>query len=66
VKIWFDAEGDYLEVLLSNRPGYLRATTNDAIMERVDEQGNLLGFTVMAVSRLARDKPIEAELARAR
>ena len=26
-------------------------------MERVDEQGNLLGFSVMQVSRLATEKP---------
>jgi hypothetical protein len=62
VTIWFDAEGDFLEVLFSDRPGYLRETNNDAIMERVDEQGNLLGFTVMQVSQLARDKPLVAEL----
>ena len=65
VKIWFDAEGDYLEVLFSDRPGFLRETANDAVMERVDEQGNLLGFTVMAVSRLAKEGPLTAELAHA-
>lgn len=31
-------------------------------MERVDEQGNLLGFSVMQVSRLATEKPLVAEL----
>ena len=62
VKIWFDVEGDFLEVLFSERAGYMRETSNDAVMERVDEQGNILGFTVMQVSRLARDKPLVAEL----
>jgi hypothetical protein len=65
VKIWFDAEGDFLEVLFSDRPGFMRETSNDAVMERVDEQGNLLGFTVMQVSRLARDKPLVADLVEA-
>lgn len=62
VKIWFDTEGDFLEVLFSEKPGFMRETDNDAIMERVDEQGNILGFTVMQVSRLAKEKPLVAEL----
>jgi len=62
VKIWFDVEGDFLEVLFSDRAGFMRETSNDAVMERVDEQGNILGFTVMQVSRLAKDKPLFADL----
>lgn len=62
VKIWFDAEGDFLEVLFSDRPGFMRATDNDAVMERVDEHGALLGFSVINVSRLAKEKPLVAEL----
>lgn len=53
VKVYFDKEGDFLEVLFSDQPGYMRETDNDAIMERVDEEGNLLGFSVLAVSQLS-------------
>ena len=38
VKVWFDAEGDFLEVRFSDKPGFMRETNNDAVMERVDEQ----------------------------
>ncbi len=62
VKVWFDRKGDLLEVLFSDKPGYMRATAHDAVMERVDENGNLLGFLILDVSRLAKDKPLEAEL----
>lgn len=62
VKIWYDAEGDFLEVLFSSKSGYMRETDNDAVMERVDRKGNLLGFSVMQVSRLAKRKPLVAEL----
>jgi len=62
VKISYDAEGDFLEVLFSDRAGFMRKTSNDAVMERVDEEGNILGFTVMQVSRLAKDKPLVADL----
>jgi hypothetical protein len=46
LQIWYDKEGDFMEILFSDRPGYMRETDNDAIMERVDEGGNLLGFSV--------------------
>ncbi len=62
IKIWFDPEGDFLEVLFSEKAGYMKETNNDAVMERVDEQGNILGFTVMGVSRLAKEKPLVADL----
>lgn len=62
IKIWFDPEGDYLEVLFSDKAGYMKETNNEAVMERVDEQGNVLGFTIMGVSRLAKDKPLIADL----
>jgi hypothetical protein len=40
----------------------MRETDNDAIMERVDEAGNLLGFSVLAVSQLSTDQPLVAQL----
>lgn len=65
VKVWFDKEGDFLEVLFSEKPGYMRATDNDAVMERVSDGGEVLGFTVMAVSKLDKDHPLVAQLAKA-
>jgi hypothetical protein len=62
VKIWFDKEGDFLEVLFSDEPGYMRQTANDAIMARVSESGSLLGFSITNVSRLSPDHPLSAEL----
>jgi len=40
----------------------MKETNNDAGMERVDDQGNVLGFTVMGVSRLTKGKPLVADL----
>lgn len=62
IKVWYDREGDFLEVLFSDKPGYMRATNYDAIMKRVDEQGNILGFSIMQVSRLTSSKPLIEEL----
>ena len=52
VKIWYDVEGDFLEVLFDQRPGYFRETANDQVMEKVDAQGNVLGFSVQNVSTI--------------
>jgi uncharacterized protein YuzE len=62
VKIWFDLEADFLEVLFSDAPGYMRETDNDAVLERVDSQGNILGFSVLNVSKLSKEKPLLAQL----
>ncbi|GMU63077.1 MAG: hypothetical protein AMXMBFR34_48400 [Myxococcaceae bacterium] len=61
VKIWFDPEGDYLEVMFDQRPGYFRETASDQVMEKVDEQGNVLGFSVIKVSALTKT-PLEVAL----
>jgi uncharacterized protein YuzE len=63
IKVWYDREGDFLEVLFSDRAGFMRETDNDAVMERVDEQGNILGFSIMQVSRIEKQTPLVAELA---
>lgn len=62
IKVWFDPEGDFLEVRFSDKPGYMRETNNDAVMERVDENGTVLGFSILGVSHLDRANPLVAEL----
>lgn len=62
IKVWFDAEGDFLEVQFSDAPGYMRETTHDAVMQRVDAQGQIIGFSILGISRFKKDRPIEADL----
>jgi uncharacterized protein YuzE len=62
VKIWFDAEADFLEVRFSDAAGYEKETGHDAVMERVDAEGRVIGFSVMGVSKFKKDKPLEADL----
>jgi uncharacterized protein YuzE len=61
VKIWYDPEGDYLEVIFDQKPGYFRETSSDQVMEKVDESGNILGFSVLKVSAL-KNAPLEVAL----
>ena len=62
IKVWYDRDGDFLEVLFSKEAGYMRETDNDAVMERVNEQGQILGFSILNVSRIEKHKPLEAQL----
>jgi hypothetical protein len=62
LKVWFDAEADFLEVRFSDAAGYEKATNHDAVMERVDAQGHVIGFSIMGVSKFKKDKPLETDL----
>jgi uncharacterized protein YuzE len=62
VTVWFDAEADYLEVQFKRVPGYMKETAHDALMERVDSEGNVIGFSILGVGRFTKEKPLEAEL----
>jgi len=61
IKIWYDKEGDYLEVLFERKAGYFRETENDAVMEKVDEEGNIIGFSILKVSA-STAKPLSIDL----
>lgn len=52
LKIWYDREGDFLEVMFEERAGYFRETRNDQVMEKVDDQGRVIGFSILKVSAL--------------
>jgi uncharacterized protein YuzE len=62
VKVWYDKKGDYLEVLFERKAGYFRETDNDAVMEKVDEEGNIIGFSILKVSALKEQKPLSISL----
>ena len=61
VKMWFDPEADFLEVTFEQKPGYFRETENDQVMEKVDQDGNIIGFSVLRVSALKK-APLEIAL----
>ena len=62
IRIWYDPEGDYLEVLFERKSGYFRETKNDAVMEKVDAEGNIIGFSILKVSALKEKRPISVNL----
>lgn len=62
VKLWYDPDGDYMEVIFEKKAGYFRETDDERVMEKVDTDGNVLGFSIMNVSSL-KGKPFEVALA---
>jgi uncharacterized protein YuzE len=62
IKIWYDPEADFLEVLFSAEAGFMQETNNEFVMERVNEHGDILGFTVMQARHASQTAPLIAEL----
>ena len=62
IKVWYDKEADYLEVLFDIKPGYFKETENDAVMEKIDNKGRVIGFSILKVSALKGKKPISLSL----
>lgn len=60
VKVWYDKEGDFLEVTFREGKVYMRDIGDD-IFERVDKEGKVVGFAIFNFSK--RDqKPVEVPL----
>ncbi len=62
IRVWYDREADYLEVLFDRKAGYFRETQNDAVMEKVDDQGSVIGFSILNVSALREEEPLSISL----
>jgi len=61
LRVWFDPEGDLLEVTLSKpRKGFFRDVGDDIFL-RVGEKGNILGFAILNAMK-RREKVREVSL----
>ena len=50
MRVWYDKEGDFLEVTFRDAKGYMRDLGED-IFERVDEHGKVIGFAIFNFSK---------------
>ena len=62
VSVWYDAEGDMLEVLWAFREGYFTPTEDERILKRLDDDGEVIGFLIHEFSTLKQPAPVEFEL----
>ena len=63
VSVWYDDEGDMLEVLWAFREGYFTPTDDGRILKRLDDDGEVIGFLIHEMSTLKQPDPVEFELA---
>lgn len=55
VKVWYDREGDTLEVIFDDAPAYMEELDED-VFERRTSEGRIVGFTVLNFSKHDRSK----------
>jgi uncharacterized protein YuzE len=61
VKVWFDPEGDLLEVELGKpKKGFFKDVGDDVFL-RVDQKGNVIGFAIFNATKRMK-KELEVEL----
>ncbi len=63
VSVWYDDEGDMLEVLWAFREGYFTPTEDARVLKRLDDDGEVIGFLIHEMSTLKQPSPIEFDLA---
>lgn len=61
VSMWYDPQGDFLEIMWEFKDGYFIETYDERVMAKVDREGNVLGFHILAASTV-RDKPVDIVL----
>lgn len=60
MRVWYDPEADFLEVMFERKDGSFRETPNDRVMEKVDKDGRVIGFHIQGLSALR--KPLNVRL----
>ena len=61
IRVWYDPEADYLEVLFHNRAGTFRETDTDQVMAKVDLDGHVIGFSILKMGTL-KGHPLDLSL----
>ena len=65
VYVWFDPEGDFLEVTFdATKDGDMEQTADGRIAVNVDDEGHVIGFHILHVSSLMKERglPFEVDL----
>ena len=57
MRVWYDREGDVLEVVFEDTIGYMEELDED-VFERLASDGRIIGFSVLNFSKHDRDKLI--------
>jgi hypothetical protein len=47
VEIYYDREGNYLEIIFEKKEGFFQETEEDNVMKKVDKEGNVLALSIL-------------------
>ena len=61
VSIWYDPEGDFLEVIWQRKEGAFVETTDGMANIKLDDEDNILGFQIQALSKITEPTDITFE-----
>lgn len=50
MRVWYDKEGDFLEVIFQEGKGHMKDIGDD-VFKRVNEQGKVIGFAIFNFSK---------------
>lgn len=62
ISIWWDNEGDFLSVTFADGEGDMVQTRDGKAMVKIDDQGKILGFHLLGVSKKTQRAPLRFEL----
>lgn len=62
IKVWYDKEGDFLEVVFEKKKGYFKQTDSEDVMEKIDLEGNIIGFSILNFNAIKKGNTISVSL----
>ncbi len=62
VSVWWDDEGDFLEVTFDNGQGTMEPTDNPRVKAKIDSEGSIVGFHILRAGKAAKVAPFEVDL----
>jgi hypothetical protein len=57
LNVWYDPEGDHLEIVFDQKAGYFEDTSLENVMRKRDAEGNLLAISTSNLSSFAGTRP---------
>ncbi|MFQ6029524.1 MAG: DUF2283 domain-containing protein [Dehalococcoidia bacterium] len=60
VNIWYDTEGDFLEVVWEKKSGDFVKSKDGRTWVKLDDEGNILGFQIQGISKIK--KPLNVSI----
>jgi hypothetical protein len=58
LNVWYDPEGDHLEIVFDQKAGYFEDTSLENVMRKRDAEGNLLAISIFNLSSFTGTRPL--------